>query len=174
MQTINPAFLMRGASNAPPASNRPSNPSTASQFATTAQQPSSSPSPYRHMRGQGVWMGSVGFTTRFTRDTMGYNRATPETPYITHEPEPLQPLFGRQTPALPLPEPSREISQTLPRERMGGDMAWALGQQQSSQPQTRTIRHLNLPRINTCTGEQRWANQGFYITTNYRQAGTSR
>ena len=165
---------MRGASNAPPASNRPSNPSTASQFATTAQQPSSSPSPYRHMRGQGVWMGSVGFTTRFTRDTMGYNRATPETPYITHEPEPLQPLFGRQTPVLPLPEPSREIPQMPPRGRMGGDMAWALRQQQSGQPQTRTIQHFDLPRINTCTGEQRWANQRFYIRSGYRQAGTSR
>ena len=174
MQTINPAFLMQGASNAPPASNRPSNPEIANQFATTAQQPPSSPSPYRHMSGQGVWMGSVGFTTRFTRDTMGYNRAPPETQPITHEPEPLQPLFGRQTPGLPLPEPSREIPQTLPRNRMGGDMTWALGQQQPSQPQTRTIQRLNLPRINTCTGEQRWANQRFYITTGYSQVGTSR
>ena len=173
MQTINPSFLMQGASNAPPASNRPSNPATASQFASTDQQPLSSPSPYRHMRGQGVWMGSVGFTTRFTRDTMGYNRAPPETQSITHEPEPLQPLFGTQMPVLPLPEPSRENPQMLPRERMGGDVAWALGQQQPSQPQTRRIQHLNLPRINTCTGEQRWANQGFYINTGYRQAGTS-
>ena len=174
MQTINPAFLMQGASNAPPAANRPSNPEIASQFASTPQQPLSSPSPYRHLRGQRVWMGSVGFTTRFTRDTMGYNRVPPETPSITHEPEPLQPLFGRQIPVSPLPEPSRDIPQVLPRNRLEGDMAWALGQQQSSQPRTRTIQHLNLPRINTCAGEQRWANQGFYITTNYRQAGTSR
>jgi hypothetical protein len=174
MQTINPSFLMQQAFNAPPASNRPSNPEIASQFANSAQQHTSSPSPYRHMRGQGVWMGSVGFTTRFTRNTMGYNRATPEIQSITHEPEPLQPLFGRQMPVSPPPEPARETPQVLPRDRMGGDMAWVLGQQQSSQPQTRTIRHFNLPRINTCTGEQRWANRGVYINTGYRQAGTSR
>ncbi|KAH7198489.1 uncharacterized protein B0J16DRAFT_392264 [Fusarium flagelliforme] len=123
MQTINPAFLMQGASKAPPASNRPSNPAIASQFASTAQQPPSSLSPYRHMRGQEVWMGSVGFTTRFTQNTMGYGRVTSETPSRTHEPEPLQPLFGRQMPVSPLPEPARDIPQVLPRNRMGGDIA---------------------------------------------------
>lgn len=174
MQTINPAFLMQQAFNAPPVSNRPSNPEIASQFANPTQQHTSSPSPYRHMRGQGVWMGSVGFTTRFTQNSMGYGRVTSETPSITHEPEPLQPLFGRQMSLSPLPEPARETPQVLPRDRMGGDMAWVREQQQPNQPQTTTIQHFNLPRINTCTGEQRWANQRFYIRTWYRQAGTTR
>jgi hypothetical protein len=166
MQTINPALLMHQASNAPPSSNRPSNPVIASQFTGSAQQTTPSSSPYPGNGRQGAWMGSVGFTTRFTRDSMGYGLATPETQVATYEPELLQPLFGSLVPLSPLPEPTSENTQTPSGDRMGGDMAWMFGRPQSG--------YVQRPRIVTCNGVQRQVTQKMYISRGFREAGTSR
>ncbi|OBS28162.1 hypothetical protein FPOA_02103 [Fusarium poae] len=127
METVNPALLTRQASHAPPSSSRPSNPAIASQFTGSVQQTTSSSSPYPSSGRQGAWMGSVGFTTRFTRDTMGYGRANLETPVIAYEPEPLQPLFGGIVSLSTLPEPASQSTQMPPSEhRMGGGYGMAL------------------------------------------------
>ncbi|KAL6920919.1 hypothetical protein FSST1_004945 [Fusarium sambucinum] len=166
METVNPALLMRQASQAPPSSNRPSNPAIANQFTGSVQQTTSLSSPYPSSGRQGAWMGSVGFTTRFTRDTMGYGRAT-QTPAIAYEPEPLQPLFGGIVPLSSLPEPTSESTQIPPSgNRMGGDMAWLFGRPQSG--------YVERPKIIACNGEQRLVAQRMYISRGFRDAGMSR
>ncbi|EYB25928.1 hypothetical protein FG05_02065 [Fusarium graminearum] len=166
METINPALLMRQASHAPPSSNSPSNPAIASQFTGPVQQATPPTSPYPNSGGQGAWMGSVGFTTRFTRDSMGYGRATAETQTTAYEPEPLQPLFGRSVSLSPLPEPTSENTQIPPGNRMGGDLAWLYGRPQSG--------YIQGQNVITCNGEQRIVAEKMYICRVFRAAGTSR
>ncbi|KAK2483998.1 hypothetical protein H9L39_05790 [Fusarium oxysporum f. sp. albedinis] len=72
MQTVNPTLLTQQAPYAPSYTGRPSNPITASSYNRQAQNNTPSPSPYSSMGRQETWMGSVGFTDRFTRDSMGY------------------------------------------------------------------------------------------------------
>lgn len=114
-------------------------------------------------------MGSVGFTTRFTRNSMGYGRTPQEAQVVTYESEPLQPLFGSPVPISPLREPESMSENTQPpssRDRMGGDMAWIFGRPQTSQVQ--------VPRIITCDGEQKRVTQRIYINRGFREAGMSR
>ncbi|RGP78490.1 hypothetical protein FLONG3_3402 [Fusarium longipes] len=165
-QTIDPALLMQQASNAPPSSNRPLNPVIASRFTGSVQKITPSSSPYPYGGRQGAWMGSVGFTTRFTRASMGYGVATQENQVTTYESEPLQPLFGSMVPLSPLPEPTSANTQTQSRDSMGGDMAWLFGQPRSG--------YVQRAGVITCNVEQRRLAGSVYISRSFREAGMSR
>ncbi|KAF4945764.1 hypothetical protein FGADI_11696 [Fusarium gaditjirri] len=123
MRTVNPTSLTQQPSHAPSYTDRPSNPITAAIHNGQAQTNASSPSPYSSMGRQETWMGSVGFTDRFTRDSMGYGQATPDLA-LDYESEPLEPLFGRTQPLPQLPPPDVQQPPARLRQRHGGNKAW--------------------------------------------------
>ncbi|KAF4962981.1 hypothetical protein FSARC_8971 [Fusarium sarcochroum] len=162
MQTINPALLMHQAPNAPSYSSRPSNPISATSLVQSTPESLPTPSPYSDIGRQELWMGSVGFTDRFTRGSMGYGRTIQDTPY-TYEPEPLEPLFGRLEPLQPLPSPTVEQNRMPVADRMGGDLAWLHGRPQSG--------WIEAPTTVMCNGEDKLVTQRFYINRSFRDNG---
>lgn len=130
MQTINPALLTYQVSYAPPCTNRPSNPSTATNLINSVEETTPSPSPYSNTGRQESWMGSVGFTDRFIRGSMAYGRTNQDSP-LTYESTPLESLFGQIDHVQQLHNSAMEPERTPFGDRMGGDLAWLLGQPQS-------------------------------------------
>jgi hypothetical protein len=160
MQTINPALLTHQASHAPPFTNRPSNPITATNLIHSAQETIPSPSPYSSTGRQESWMGSVGFTDRFTRGSMGYGRTRQDSP-LTYESTPLEPLFGRIDHLQPLPASTMERERAPLGDRMGGDLAWLLGQPQSG--------YVKAPMRIMHDGVETLGTQKLYISRGFRE-----
>ncbi|KAG5743930.1 hypothetical protein H9Q72_006881 [Fusarium xylarioides] len=164
MQTVNPNSLTQQASYAPSYTERLSNPTTASSSAGVPQNNTSSPSPYSNTGRQETWMGSVGFTDRFTRDSMGYGRATPDT-ILTYEPEPLEPLFGmaQHLPQLPPPD----IQQPTARSRhRRGDKTWSRKQSHSG--------YIEVPRKVVHNGKENLVMKTIYYNRSYGEYWHSR
>ncbi|WZH47587.1 uncharacterized protein QYS62_008743 [Fusarium acuminatum] len=160
MQTINPALLTHQASYAPPFINRPSNPITATNLINSVQEATPSPSPYSKTGRQGLWMGSVGFTHRFTRASMGYSRTSQDNP-LTYESTPLEPLFGRIDHVEQLHNSTIEPERTPLGDRMGGDLAWLLGQPQSG--------YVEAPMRIMHDGAKTLGTQKLYISRGFRE-----
>ncbi|KAF4451122.1 hypothetical protein F53441_5821 [Fusarium austroafricanum] len=166
METINPALLTYQVFNAPSYSDRHSTPIIAAGFAGRTQENVPSPSPYSNTGRQELWMGSVGFTDRFTRSSMGYGRTTPNIP-LTYELEPLEPLFSRTVHLQQLPPPTVQQNQTCQAraaDRSGGDVQWLRGQPQSGYVES-TVKIIH-------NGKERFVKQRVYIHRSYRENAT--
>lgn len=159
-QTINPALLMHQASHAPPSTNRPSNPITATNLIDSAQETISSPSPYSKTGRKESWMGSVGFTDRFTRGSMGYGRTSRDSP-LTYESTPLEPLFGLIDHVQQLPASTMEQERAPLGDRMGGDLAWLLGHPRSG--------YVVAPMRIMHDGVETLGTQNLYISRGFRE-----
>lgn len=157
MQAVAPTSLTQQGSYAPSYTDRPSNPITASNYNEQTQNNTPSPSPYSTMGRQETWMGSVGFTDRFTRDSMGYGRETPDTT-VAYESEPLEPLFGM---AQPLPRlPSPDIQQPTARSRhRRGDKTWSRKQSHSG--------YIEVPRRVVHNGKETVVTKTIYYNRSY-------
>ncbi|KAM0354285.1 hypothetical protein ACHAPU_001329 [Fusarium lateritium] len=162
MQTINPALLTHQVSTVPSYRDRPSNPITATNLMISGQESTSSASPYSSTGRQELWMGSVGFTDRFTRGSMGYGRTSRDVP-LTYESTPLEPLFGRRESLQQLPTPTVEQSQTPFGDRIGGDLDWLLGELQSG--------YVEAPIKVVHDGTERVVTQKMYVSRSFRQGG---
>lgn len=158
MQTVNPTLLTQQAPYAPSYTGRPSNPITASSYNRQAQNNTPSPSPYSSMGRQETWMGSVGFTDRFTRDSMGYGRATPDVA-LTYESEPLEPLFGRAQPLPQLPPPDIQQPTARSRQRHRGDKTWSRKQLHSG--------YIEVPRNVIHNGKENIVTKTVYFNRSY-------
>ncbi|KAF5545289.1 quinate permease [Fusarium napiforme] len=156
MQTVNPNSLTQQAPYAPSHNDRPSNPITASGSNGQTQNDTSS-SPYSSMGRQETWMGSVGFTDRFTRDSMGYGQSAPDTT-LTYEPEPLEPLFGRaqHLPRLPSPDVQQPASRSRHRR---GDKTWSRKQSNSG--------YIEVPRKVVHNGQENVVMKTIYYNRSY-------
>ncbi|KAF5713999.1 quinate permease [Fusarium mundagurra] len=157
MQTVSPTSLTQQASYAPSYTDRPSNPITASSYSGQTQNNTPSPSPYSNMGRQETWMGSVGFTDRFTRDSMGYGRETPDT-NLTYEPEPLEPLFGmaQHLPRLASPDNQQPTARTRHRR---GDKTWSRKQSHSG--------YIEVPRKVVHNGKENVVMKTIYYNRSY-------
>ncbi|KAH7254158.1 uncharacterized protein BKA55DRAFT_689662 [Fusarium redolens] len=158
MQTVNPASLTQQASYTPLYTDRPSNPITAASSTGQTRNNTSSSSPYSSMGRQETWMGSVGFTDRFTRDSMGYGRAAPDMP-SNYESEPLEPLFGRTQPLPQLPPPDIQQPPARSRQRRGGDRAWSRKQPHSG--------YVEVPRKIIHNGKENVITNTVYFNRSY-------
>ncbi|KAF4981871.1 hypothetical protein FZEAL_2391 [Fusarium zealandicum] len=150
-QVINPAVLLSQGFKTPPPPDRPLNPTDAINIIQSHEPriyPAPTSSPYTDSRRQNLYMGSIGYSTRFARDSMGYGQPNWETPTI-YESEPLEPLFGRTEPLQPLPEQRRPV------QNFGGDMAWFLGRPRSG-PVERVFRSM-------ANGQERVMAHRFYV-----------
>ncbi|KAM5356599.1 hypothetical protein ACJ41O_003245 [Fusarium nematophilum] len=139
-QTINPAYLLSRASTSSSCSVGPSNPVSASKTVPARQnhspaEPTSTP--YANRGAEDLWMGSVGYSMRFTRSNMGYGQVEWNTA-AEYDAEPLEPLFGETEPLQPLPSPGSE-QEGVPEAELGGDLMWHFGRPQSG-PIERVMR----------------------------------
>ncbi|KAF5608033.1 quinate permease [Fusarium subglutinans] len=157
MQTVNPTSLTQQPSYVPSYTDRPSNPITASTYSGQAQNNTISPSPYSTMGRQETWMGSVGFTDRFTRDSMGYGRATTDA-NLTYESEPLEPLFGMAQPLPRLPSPDTQQPTARSRHRRG-DKKWSRKQSHSG--------YIEVPRRVVHNGKEDAVMKTIYYNRSY-------
>ncbi|KAF5663219.1 quinate permease [Fusarium heterosporum] len=162
MQTINPALLTYQTSNAPSHRDGSSNPITATVLIVSDQESISSASPYSNIGRQELWMGSVGFTDRFTRGSLGYGQTSQDVP-LTYEPTPLEPLFGLQESLQEFPTPTVEQSWTPFGNKMGGDLGWVFGVLQSG--------YVEAPIKVVHNGTERVFTREMYISRSFRQGG---
>ncbi|KAF5589000.1 quinate permease [Fusarium pseudocircinatum] len=156
-QTVNPNSLTQKASYAPSYSDRPSDPITAAIYNRQTQNNTPTSSPYSNMGRQETWMGSVGFTDRFTRDSMGHGRAAPDAA-LAYAPEPLEPLFGmaQHLPRLPSPDIQQPSVRSSHRR---GDKTWSRKQSHSG--------YIEVPRKVIHNGKENVVMKTIYYNRSY-------
>ncbi|KAJ3518791.1 hypothetical protein NM208_g14380 [Fusarium decemcellulare] len=153
-QTVNPALLFSQSYNTLPHPNRPLNPVNVSKLVTSSESNNApTSSPYVNDANQDLFMGSVGYSTRFARTQMGDGH-TDWQASNTYKPEPLEPLFRELGSLKPLP-PLDPAFDKPAVPKYGGDMGWFLGKPQSG-PVEWTVRVM-------CNGQERLATQNGYI-----------